>query len=254
MQPYLLKHRCGLPLETAIVASVTRKFLVLLAHATFLVTGTLLAWPALDEASRRAIGRPGLPWLLVATSLGLLSAAAVTAAATVQGRIGDRIHRALERVGGRWFGSWLERNAARFRKTDERLSAFFRHPAGLAAPVALFLVGWLLRSLETYVYLRAVGVSIPPTVAMVIEAALILVRALAVPVPAGLGVQDVGYVLCLRALQVPDATTVGTAFVLLKRGKDLIFILIGFLLLATGRGRSLHIAAVTNDAQAGVPG
>jgi uncharacterized membrane protein YbhN (UPF0104 family) len=188
----------------------------------------------------------------VATSLGLLSAAAVTAAATVQGRIGDRTHRALERVGGRWLGSWLERNAARFRKTDERLSAFFRNPAGLAAPVALFLVGWLLRSLETYAYLRAVGVSIPPTVAMVIEAALILVRALAVPVPAGLGVQDVGYVLCLRALQVPDATTVGTAFVVLKRGKDLIFILIGFLLLATGRGRPLHAAAVTNDTKPGV--
>jgi uncharacterized membrane protein YbhN (UPF0104 family) len=70
---------------------------------------------------------------------------------------------------------------------------------------------------------------------MVIEATLILVRAMAVPVPAGLGVQDAGYVLCLRALAVPDATTVGAAFVLLKRGKDLFWILLGFLLLGVGR-------------------
>jgi len=70
---------------------------------------------------------------------------------------------------------------------------------------------------------------------MVIETALILVRAMAVPVPAGLGVQDTAYVLCLKALGVPDATTVGAAFVLLKRGKDLFWILLGFLLLGVGR-------------------
>jgi hypothetical protein len=54
-------------------------------------------------------------------------------------------------------------------------------------------------------------------------------------VPAGLGVQDTGYVLCLRALAVPDAATVGAAFVLLKRGKDLFWVLLGFLLLGLGR-------------------
>jgi uncharacterized membrane protein YbhN (UPF0104 family) len=56
-------------------------------------------------------------------------------------------------------------------------------------------------------------------------------------VPAGLGVQDAGYVLCLRALAVPEATTVGAAFVVLKRGKDLFWILLGFLLLGVGRRR-----------------
>jgi hypothetical protein len=41
-------------------------------------------------------------------------------------------------------------------------------------------------------------------------------------------------VICLGALGVADATTVGTAFVLLKRGKDLFWILLGFALLALG--------------------
>ena len=72
---------------------------------------------------------------------------------------------------------------------------------------------------------------------MVIETALILVRALAVPVPAGLGVQDAGYILCLKALAVPDATTVGAAFVLLKRGKDLFWILLGFVLMGVSAAR-----------------
>ena len=72
---------------------------------------------------------------------------------------------------------------------------------------------------------------------MVIETTLILVRAAAVPVPAGLGVQDAGYILCLHALGLPDATTVGTALVLLKRGRDLFWILAGFLILGLDRRR-----------------
>jgi uncharacterized membrane protein YbhN (UPF0104 family) len=84
-------------------------------------------------------------------------------------------------------------------------------------------------------------VELPLLTAVVVETAIIVLRSVAVPVPAGLGVQDVGYVLCLKALDVPDATTVGTAFVLLKRGKDLFWILAGFALLALGeRGASRH--------------
>ena len=140
-------------------------------------------------------------------------------------------------------GGWLERNALRFRHTDEVLAAFFRHdPAGLVPPVVLYLAGWLVRSLETWLFLRLLGVDVPIPATMVIETALILVRALAVPVPAGLGVQDAGYVLCLRALGVPDATTVGTAFVVLKRGKDLFWVALGFVLLGLGRRRGEALA------------
>jgi uncharacterized membrane protein YbhN (UPF0104 family) len=74
------------------------------------------------------------------------------------------------------------------------------------------------------------------TTALVLENALIVVRSIAVPVPGGLGVQDVGYVLFLKAAAVPAATTVGVAFVLLKRGKDLFFVLLGFALMATTGG------------------
>ncbi len=102
----------------------------------------------------------------------------------------------------------------------------------------LYSAGWLVRGVETWLFLRLLGADVPFLAALVVETAIIVVRSVAVPVPAGLGVQDVGYVLCLRALGVPDATTVATAFVLLKRGKDLFWILLGFALMALGeRGR-----------------
>jgi uncharacterized protein (TIRG00374 family) len=240
MQPYLLKRRCGVPLETGIVATIGRKFLGVLAHGLFLALATLLTWPALDRASRAAIGRGGLPWLLLGAALALTVVALAGALATARGRVADRLHRRLDRWGGRWLGSWLERNAVRFAHADAGLASFFtREEAGLVPPLLLYLLAWLFRALETLLFLFLLGVQVSLAEAMVIESALILVRAMAVPVPGGLGVQDVGYVLLFRALALPDATTVGAAFVVMKRGKDVFWVTVGFLVLALGgRGKN----------------
>jgi uncharacterized membrane protein YbhN (UPF0104 family) len=151
-------------------------------------------------------------------------------------RVAERTHAGLDRVGGRWLRSWLERNSLRFRRADLHLLDFFERERGaLALPMLLYSAGWLVRGVETFVFLRLLGVGVPLATALVLETAIIVVRSAAVPVPAGLGVQDVGYLLCLKALGVPEATTVGAAFVLLKRGKDLFWIVLGFALLAIGR-------------------
>jgi uncharacterized protein (TIRG00374 family) len=248
VQPYLLKRRCGVPTEIGIVATVARKFFVVVSHGLFLALATLLAWPVLAQDSTAAIGQSGLPWLLLGTSAALVAASVVGVLASVHGRVADRLHRGLDRLGGRWLGSWLERNAMRFQRTDAGLAAFFRRePARMLPSIGLYLLGWLVRALETLLFLALVGVRIPLSAAMVIETALILVRAMAVPVPAGLGVQDVGYVLCLRALGVQDAATVGAAFVVLKRGKDLFWVLLGFLLLGVGRRRGGVRVAMAED-------
>ena len=235
VQPWLLKRRCGVPTEHGIVATVARKFFVVVSHGLFLAVATILAWPLLERSSRGAIGRVGLPVLLLVVALVLVAVSLLLVTATALGQVADRLRRGLDRFVGRWMGSWLERNALRFQRTDDALARYFQKPWGLLPSVLLYVLGWLIRSLETYLFLRLVGVDVPLSAAMVMETALILVRALAVPVPAGLGVQDLGYVLSLRALGVPDPTTLGAAFVLLKRGKDAFWIAAGFLLLGLGR-------------------
>jgi uncharacterized protein (TIRG00374 family) len=237
VQPWLLKRRCGVPTEHGIVATIARKFFVVVSHGLFLGAATLLAWPLLERASRSTIGRVGLPSLLLAAALTLVVVAALLLTATAWGQVADRLRRVLDRFVGRWMGAWLERNALRFQRTDDALARFFRRPTTLVPSVLLYMLGWFLRALETLLFLRLVGVDVPLAAAMVIETTLILVRAMAVPVPAGLGVQDLGYVLSLRALAVPDPTTVGAAFVLLKRGKDVFWIAAGYLLLSLGRSK-----------------
>jgi uncharacterized protein (TIRG00374 family) len=247
LAPYLLKRQCGIPFAQGVVATVARKFFVVVSHGTFLTLATILAWTLLERTSRAAIGRGGLPWLLVATAAILVLTATGGILAGVHGRVADRIHGFLGRLGGRWLGPWLERHAPHFQRTDEHLARFFlTRPLGLAPTVLLYVVGWLVRSGETFLYLKLLGAPIPFAAAMVMETSLILVRALAVPVPGGLGVQDAGYVLCLKALGVPEAATVGTAFVILKRGKDLFWISLGFVLLAISRRSGAGPIAVSD--------
>jgi uncharacterized membrane protein YbhN (UPF0104 family) len=235
MLPYLLKRRCGVPLETAVVASVGRKFFVVVSHALVLAGATLAAWPLLERISRDTIGRGGLPWLLLAVSAFMFATFGVGLAMSGRARLAERTRALLGRLGGRWLGPWLERHALRFQRADEHLLQFFEKERGaLLPPLALCSAGWVVRGVETFLFLGLLGAGVPFTTALVVETAIIVVRSVAVPVPAGLGVQDVGYVLFFKALGVPDATTVGTAFVLLKRGKDLFWILVGFALLALG--------------------
>jgi hypothetical protein len=254
LQPVLLKRRCGVPLEKGVVASVGRKFLVVVSHGIVLAAATVMAWPLLSGASQATIGRPGLPWLLLAVSAFMIGTFGFAVAFGARTQLAGRMHVGLERFFGRWIGSWLERHALRFQKADEHLVGFFwKDPPALVLPMLAYVAGWLVRAVETVVYLRLLGVAMAFSTANVVESSIILIRSMAVPVPAGLGVQDLAYVLTFRALGVPEATTVGAAFLLLKRAKDLFWILVGFLLLGVG-GRRLPASAETaGTAAAGAP-
>jgi uncharacterized protein (TIRG00374 family) len=244
LQPWLLKQRCGVPFEAAVVAGVGRKFFVVVSHGLVLALATLLTWPLLARVSRDTIGRGGLPWLLLGVSAFMIATFGLGLALSGRARLAQRTRAFLNRVGGRWLGDWLERHSTRFQRADEHLVTFFERERGaLVVPMLLYATGWVVRGAETYFFLRLLGADVPFSAALVVETAIIVIRSVAVPVPAGLGVQDVGYVLCLKALGVPDATNVGAAFVLLKRGKDLFWILVGVALLAIGRRHASRAAS-----------
>jgi glycosyltransferase 2 family protein len=239
LQPYLLKRGCGMPFESAVVAGVGRKSFVVVSHGFVMAVSTLLAWPLLNRISHATIRRGGLPWVLMAAALFMIGAFGFGIFASANGRLVERFRLALDRVFGRWMGDWLKRHAGRFQRADEQMIRFYRNdPRGLVAPMLLYCAGWLVRGLESLAFLSLLDVTIPFNVAVLLESTLVLVRSVAVPVPAGLGIQDVGYVLSLRAIGVPDATTVSAAFVLMKRGRDIFWIVVGFLLLGGERRKA----------------
>jgi uncharacterized protein (TIRG00374 family) len=238
LQPYLLRRRGQLPFEEAIVGTAARKIFIILSQGLFLILSAVLAYPALQRASQKAIGRAGLPALLLLSGGILVAIATVLATIFFYGKVVQRSRRALERLGLSWLKPWLERNAHRFGAADDHLARFLTAgPARLLAPLPAFLAMWLMKAFETWLFLWVLKAPITLGAAMALETAIVLARVLVTPVPGGLGVQDLGYVLFMRAFGVPDPSTVGTALALLKRGKELFWTAIGLAIFVSTRRR-----------------
>jgi uncharacterized membrane protein YbhN (UPF0104 family) len=134
---------------------------------------------------------------------------------------------------------------ASWRNGAEALDATFTRIGARAgttwAATAAFLGCWLLESIETAIILRLVGAPLDLAFAMAAEVGISLLRSVSNVAPAGLGVQDAGYATLFPAMGLTVDTA--AAFVLLKRGKELAWIVAGYTLLAALRRRDRAVGA-----------
>jgi hypothetical protein len=236
LQPYLLKRRCGLAYADGMASMIARKLYVVGSHGLCLALAVGWAYPALARASRRLLHGPLLPGLLLIAAAVLLLASLSLAAMMFRGRLGGRLWGGLRRLPLGGLRGWIERGGPSFLATDERLARFFaRGPLAVLAPLPYFLLMWVVRAAENLVLLRMVGIEVGFRELMALEPSLVIVRAAFSILPAGLGVQDLGCLLFLEAMGVKDAAVVGAAYVLLRRGKELFWIAMGYLVLLIRR-------------------
>jgi uncharacterized membrane protein YbhN (UPF0104 family) len=232
---YLLHRWCGIPGPQGVAGIAARRALIVLANAVYVAIALALGFGHLERASRPLIGGPWLPWLVVLSGLGLLAVALALGGALLSGTVASRIFAWLKRLPGQRVRAYVEAREAAFSATDRHAAALGERRSALAAAALLLLGMWLAEGAETYFFLRLLGVDVSLSEVLSFEVVLALLRAAAFMVPAGLGVQDAGYVAFLTALGVPAAATVGAAFVLIKRAKELVWIALGLLVFFGGR-------------------
>ncbi len=229
--------RRWMPLDLGIAAVAGRKCFVGLAEALYLLASFALGFAVL------AARGPALPWVVLGLALGMLVLFGGTSLALASGSIAARIERALLALPIPFLRRSIASRSRGFRSTDARLEALFQSNRGrLAGACLLFLGAWSIESVETWVLLQLVGVSLPLRAVFAFEASVSLLRSIGCFAPGALGVQDLGYVAALGALGVPDAPTAGAAFVLLKRSKELVWALVGYATLLAPRARGLAAA------------
>ncbi len=100
----------------------------------------------------------------------------------------------------------------------------------LTKPTLLYLALFLVEAIETWSILALVGGGLHVLQVFSFDAPLSLLRAVVPLIPAGLGVQDAGYAAVLVAWGLPGASALAVALVLLKRGKELFYLVVGYLL------------------------
>ena len=232
LKPLLLRKHCGLVLSRSLAGMTGRKVLILVAQSAYIVLLAGLGFGVLEALGRQAFGIAHLGVLAIGAG-GVLGALGVAIALTLRrSAVARGVFRLCARLPSQRVRTLLAERERAFASTDGALSALFHaHPRRLLVPTAFFLAGWLMESLETWVLLHVLGTHTSFVAVGAIEVVVSLVRNIVFVVPAGLGVQDLGYVSCFAAAGIPDAAATGAAFVLLKRGKELCWILVGYALL-----------------------
>jgi glycosyltransferase 2 family protein len=231
LNPYLLRRRCDIPIPDGLAGIAAKKSLIVFSNALYVTLAVAFGFGYLRLASERLLGFRGLEWIVAASAVGLYVMVFAMAKALVSGSLAARSHGLLERIPSAKLRAFLADKKSGFLATDRHFDVLFRERrTELAASAALLLAMWLLESVETLVILRLLHVSLGFTEVLALEVVVVMLRSLAFVVPGALGVLDAGYVAFLGAFGVLDAPTVGVAFMLIKRAKELVWIAVGFLL------------------------
>lgn len=226
VKPWLLTRE-GVPVADTAATLAAKKTLTIGTHGVYLLLA--LATGVLATIA------PRLPLLVAGAAVVLLVIATVMLASLRSAAIAARLHRLLSTIPIARAQRWLSSRRAGFHDTDTRLRSLLFPADHLLSSALPFLLCWLAESFESFVLLSLLGTGVTFFDALAIEAGMSVLRTVAFFVPAGLGVQDVAWVSALRALGVPDATSTGAAFVTLKRGKELCWIVVGYVVLGVMR-------------------
>jgi hypothetical protein len=233
----VLGTKWGVPVGEGTVLAVARKWLVMRAHAVYIVFGTAVGASALAGVSRRFLGSP---WIGVAVAAGLALVPLTLSVTVGLGFTGrstlEKMRSAAERIPWPALRAKVRAFQSGAAKGDALLARVGADRAATNAASLAFLGCWIAEALDTAVILWIVTGRFDIAVALAVETGVSLLRSIGNVAPAGLGVQEVGYAGLLTSMGV--GIDGAAAFVLLKRCKELVWIVVGFLLLAGFRDAS----------------
>lgn len=250
LKPMVLARRHDAPGAAVVASLAARKWLTLLVHGLQAVAGVVLGWHVFRAASGH-LERPGWVEGAALGMMALLLGVALVLPALARKMVRRRAGAAgadpcqTEPPSG-------EHRGRRMRAALEALDVELRRLEVLSTSERLqALAGYLgvgcLEVVEVWLLARIVGLEIGLGEAAAIESAVVFLRSVAFFTPGGLGVQDVGYATFFVALSGPSMLAAGAAFALLKRGRELLVLLVGLATLPWLRrrpGASMPNAAV----------
>ncbi len=216
------------PSEYPVIVSsiVLRKLFMGISQAFYIGSAVLMGCAASGFTRFGSLEMTG-----VVLALLLLAFFSVFSYWILKGSIGMRVHRMLMKVPIKSIHQRIASKGKKFEETDEVLNKTIQErKAKVAFATLFFFFGWLTELAETALILYLIGITLSISDIVMFEPVVSLLRSIAFMVPGGLGVMDAGYVSALKSFDVHNAAVLSTAFVLLKRGKEVLWICVGMIL------------------------
>ncbi len=194
LKAHLVARRFGLTLSISAAITVVAKTAILIAQAVFMLLGALLSYKFLSLPPGQRLQLSMALTVICTVFVGFL----VLQRKGAFGRFNVEIGRLYARQGGRFWGA-----------------------------ASLNLLGWISGGVETWLFCRLLGLNVSLLEGVMIEALLQLIRTASFFIPMNLGVQEGGLAFFFHAMGRDPVT--GVAVSLLKRGRQLLWIGVGFL-------------------------
>jgi len=126
----------------------------------------------------------------------------------------------------------IEKHRAKIQEVDQTITGFYRdHRPRFYSSTAFYFTGWLVDTLEIYLVAHLLGMPITLPQAIAVEAFTSVAKMLGMWVPGSIGVQESGIIMLGKLAGLPE--TLCVAYALLRRAREVIFVLLGWLLFYT---------------------
>ena len=148
--------------------------------------------------------------------------------------------------------AFLETREGRLAELDRTILNFYRHhQAAFYASTGLYFLGWMTEALELYVIVSYLGEPADPLSAVAIGSLSVFIKGGTFFIPGSLGAQDAGNLVLLTAFGY--STVTGVTFALLRRFREVVWIVAGLACLAALGSRKPVPADATQTVSPGPP-
>jgi uncharacterized protein (TIRG00374 family) len=235
LKAYLLK-RYGVPMVEGMASVITAKTTMTLAQVLFILLGLGLAFWIMDAASHY--------WLAMLVSLGLLAFGVGLFVMFQRYGLGMGCLTLLRRCGIRL--PFLENREAQLQEMDGTIRRFYseNHQTFYVA-LGTFFLAWFCETLEVYAILYYLNVGIDVWTSISIAALTVFIKGGTFFIPGSLGAQEGGYTLLLMSFGYTEVT--GITFALIRRLREILWILIGLGCLMLLKGKDLPTTTEPNS-------
>lgn len=228
MKAYLLT-RSEIPMVEGLASVVTAKTIMTLAQILYMLLGL--------SATLWLVGGTEYNVLVAFVSVGLLGFGVFLFLVVQRYGIGRGVLTVADTCRIR--SQRLEAYRPRLLELDRTIRTFYgQRRRTVLVSMGVHFTAWLTELFEVYAILYFLGAEVGWLSSLSIAAMTALIKGSVSFVPGGLGVQEGGYLVFLMALGFGEVT--GITFAVIRRIREILWILIGLVFLAVLRGRTAH--------------
>jgi len=230
VRPYLLKKQLHLEYSESISANIITKINILVAQVIFLIFGLLILIINFSKnvAATRFLSEP----VIYLTSVVLISLILLFTYLLYRKNLLLLVIRLLEKIDLKIVRKVLDKVREPVIDINNTISVFSRnHKTKLLLTVGFFFFTWILMSFESLVILKIMGIDASIFQMILLESLISIVRIIFFFIPGALGPQDAGLIILFNLAGLPDPIVNAFLFVFLKRSKELVWIITGYILL-----------------------